>query len=126
MARKSQTNFINILQKLSKKLNLKKDTGNLFESQENCRMIKTKFRKEKFSFEVFTEDVVGNAIKNLPTGKASVSNDILVSIMKETIDACRLKLTQIMDDCLKNNFYSDILKNPEKILRKEIMAKKKI
>ena len=45
--------------------------------------------------------------------------------MKETIDAYRLKLTQIMNDCLKNNFYSDILKNPEKILRKEIMVKKK-
>ena len=50
--------------KIIKKLNLKKDTGTLFESQENCRMIKTKFRKENFSFEVFTEDVVGNAIKN--------------------------------------------------------------
>ena len=65
-----------------KKLNLKKDTGTSFESQENCRMIKGKFGNESFSFEVFTEDTVTNAIKKLLTGKASVSNDILVSIMK--------------------------------------------
>ena len=68
-------------------------------------MIKTKFEKENFSFKVFTEDVVANAIKNLPIGNASASNDIPVSIMKETIDAYYRKLTQIMNDCLKNNFF---------------------
>ena len=71
-----------------KKLNLKKDTGTSFESHENCRMIKTKFEKEDFSFEVFTIDAVAIAIKNL---------------MKETIDAYCPKLTQIMNDCLKKN-----------------------
>ena len=86
-----------------KKLNLKKDIGTSFESQENYRMIKTKFEKEDFSFEVFTIDAVANAIKNLATGKVSVSNDIPVSIMKETIDAYCPKVTQIMNDCLKNN-----------------------
>ena len=49
-------------------------------------MIKKKFWKENFSFEVFTEGTVAHAIKNLPTSKASVSNDIPVSIMKEIID----------------------------------------
>ena len=68
-------------------------------------MIKTKFEKENFSFKVFTEDVVANAIKNLPIDNASASNDIPVSIMKETIDAYYRKLTQIMNDCLKNNFF---------------------
>ena len=76
-------------------------------------MIKTKFGKENFSFKIFTEDAVANVIKNLPTGKASVSNDIPVSIMKETIDAYCPKLTQIMDDCWKNNFFPDKLKNVE-------------
>ena len=57
--------------------------------------------------------MVANAIKNLPTGKASVSNDILVSIIKETIDAYFPKLTQIMNDCLRNNFFPDIPKNAE-------------
>ena len=41
-----------------------------------------KFENENFSFEVFIEGTVANAIKNLPTG---VSNDILVSIMKESV-----------------------------------------
>ena len=72
-----------------------------------------KFGKEHFSFEVFTEDTVANAIKNLPSGKASVSDDILVSPMKEIIDAYCPKLTQIMNDCLKNNFFPDIIKNAE-------------
>ena len=57
--------------------------------------------------------MVANAIKNLPTGKASVSNDITVSIMKEAIYAYCPKLTQIMNDCLKNNFSPDILQNAE-------------
>ena len=70
--------------------------------------------------------MVGNAVKNLPAGKTSVSNDIPVSIMKETIDAYRLKLKQVMNDCLKNNFFPDILKNAEIIpcFKKEIRVKK--
>ena len=83
IANKINNNFASII----KKLNLRKDTGTSFESQENCKMIKTKFGKESFSFEVFSEDAAANAIKNLPTGKASVSGDIPVSITKETIDA---------------------------------------
>ena len=60
---------------------------------------------ENFSFEVFTEDTVANAIKNLPTGKAIVPNGILVSIIKENIDAYCPKLTETMNDCLKNFFF---------------------
>ena len=90
--------FANII----KKLNLKKDTGTSFEPG-----------KENLSFKVFTEDAVANAIKNLPTGKASVSSDVPVSIMKETIDAYCPKLTQTMNDCLKNNIFPDILENAE-------------
>ena len=46
-----------------------------------------KFGKENFSFELFTEDTIANAMKNLATGKATVSNDIPVAIMNETINA---------------------------------------
>ena len=66
---------------------------------------KAKFGKEKFSFEVFSEDAVANSVKNLCTSKPSVSNDIPFSVMKETVDAYWAKLTQIMNDCLKNNFF---------------------
>ena len=73
-------------------------------------MIKAKFGNENFSFEVFIEDTVANAIKNLATGKTSVSNHISVSIMKETIDAYCPKLTQIMNVFLKDNFFPGIPK----------------
>ena len=56
-------------------LNLKKSNGTSFESQESYRMVKMKFGNENFFFEVFTEDMVPNTIKNLATYKASVSND---------------------------------------------------
>ena len=49
--------------------------------------MKLKFGKENFSFEVFTEDTVAKAIKNLSRSKASVANDIPVSIMKVIMDA---------------------------------------
>ena len=51
--------------------------------------------------------------RNLPTGKASVWNDITASVMKETIDAYCPKLTQIINDCLRNDFIPDILTNAE-------------
>ena len=93
--------FANII----KKLILKNYARTSFESQESCRMIKVKFENENFFFEAFTEDTVANPIKNLPTGKASVSNDIPVSIMKKTTDAYYLKLTQTMSDCMKKNYF---------------------
>ena len=88
-------------------LNLKKDARTSFESQKSCWTIKGKFGNENFSFEVFTEDTVANETKNLSTGKASVSNYIPMSIMKETTDAYCPKVTQIMNDCLKNIFFPD-------------------
>ena len=60
--------FANII----KNLNLEKGTGTSLKCLENCRMVKTKFGNENFSFEFLSEDVVANAIKNLATGKASV------------------------------------------------------
>ena len=66
IANKFNKYFTNII----KKLNLKKDTGTPFKCQE--RMIK-----------VFTEDAVANAIKNPPTDKASVLNDVHVSFIPQ-------------------------------------------
>ena len=114
--------FANVI----KKLNMEEDTGISFESQESCRIIKTKFWKENFSFEVFIENAIANAIKNLPTGKASVSNDITVSILKKIIDVYCPKLTQIMNDCLQNDFFYLIYFKMLKqllVLKKEIKVK---
>ena len=77
-------------------------------------MMKVISRKENFSFEVFTEGKAANAIKNLPTGKASVSNYIPVSIMKETIDAYCPKLTQIINHILKNAEITPCFKKGDK------------
>ena len=66
-------------------------------------------------------------VKNLPTGKASVSNDISASVMKETIEAYCPKLTQTINDYLKTIFfllYSKTLKLFP-VLKKEISVKKK-
>ena len=57
-------------------------------------MIKTKFGIENLSFEFFIEKMVANAIKNLPTGKGSVSKCFYY-------------------DYLKNNFFPDMLINAE-------------
>ena len=76
-------------------------------------MVKMKLGKEDLSFKFFIEDTFVNAIKNLSTGKANVSNHIPVSIMKETIDAYCPKLIQIINYCLENNIVPDILKNSE-------------
>ena len=82
IANKFNKYFTNII----KKLNLKKDTGTSFQSQENYRMIKVKFGNENFSFEIFTKDTVvfsdiSDADKNLPTGKASASIQFRVQFL---------------------------------------------
>ena len=91
--------FSNIIEKL----NLKKDTGTSFESRESCRMIKVEIGNEDFSLKSLLKIHLQMQlrVKNLSTGKASVSNDTPVSIMKKTIDAYCPNLTQIMNDCLK-------------------------
>ena len=43
----------------------------------------------------------------------SVSNNIPVSIMKETIEPYCPKLTQIMNDCLKKKKIPDVPRNAE-------------
>ena len=68
-------------------------------------MNKEKFENKNFTFEVFTEDTVANTIKNISTGMASISTNTIVFIIKETLDAYCPKLTQIMNGCLKNNFF---------------------
>lgn len=67
-------------------------------------MIKEKFQNKNFSFETITKYTVVNAIKNLPTSLANFPNNIPIPIMTETVDAYCPKLTQIVNDCLKNSF----------------------
>ena len=67
-----------------------------------------------FSFEtVFKKDVL-NLIKELPGNKATVSNDISVSELKESISVYYKKLTNIFNNCISGTF-SQILKKAEVI-----------
>lgn len=67
-------------------------------------MIKEKFQNKNLSFETITKDTVVNAMRNLPTSLANFPNNIPNPIVTETVDAYCPKLTQIVNDYLKNSF----------------------
>ena len=49
-------------------------------------------------------------IKKLPGNKATASNDIAVSVLKESVSACYEKLTNIFHNCIRSGTFSEILK----------------
>ena len=51
--------------------------------------------------------------KKLPSDKASISNDIPVSIMKKFANCYCEKLTNILNDCLKENRFPNLMKVAE-------------
>ena len=59
------------------------DKTQSFENEESCRSIKQHFGKGSFSFKPVSKSDIISAIKNLPSNKASISNDIPVSVMKQ-------------------------------------------
>ena len=62
--------------------NLRKSTGNIdSEYEESCKRIKQNFGNENFSFEAVSKKDVLDLIKELPGNKATVSNDIPVSVL---------------------------------------------
>ena len=52
-------------------------------------------------------------IKQLPGNKATVSNDIPVSVLKESVSAYYEKLTDIFDNCIRSSHFPLILKKSE-------------
>ena len=86
-------------------------TGSIdFESEESCKKRKENFGKENFSFETVSKKDVLDLIKKLPGNKATVSNDIAVSVLKESVSACYEKLTNIFHNCIRSGTFSEILK----------------
>ena len=51
--------------------------------------------------------------KQLPRNKTTVSNDIPVSVLKETVSAYYKKLTDIFNNCIRSGNFSEILKKSE-------------
>ena len=52
-------------------------------------------------------------IKELPGNIAIVSNDILVSVLKESVSAYYEKLTDIFNNCIRSGTFPEILTNSE-------------
>ena len=69
-------------------MNLRESAGNInFENEESCKKIKESFGNETFYFETISKRDVSNLIKQLAGNKATVSNDIPVSVLKESVSA---------------------------------------
>ena len=66
-----------------KELNLEKDTGTSFESQQSCRMIKRNLEKKISLLKSLLKTRLQTQIRIYL--KASLSNNILVSIMKKLL-----------------------------------------
>ena len=99
---------------ITKGLHLCESTGNInFENEENCKKIKENFGNETFSFETISKKDVLNLIKQLPGNKATVSNDIPVSVLKESVSAYYEKLTDIFNNCIRSGTFPEILKKSE-------------
>ena len=61
-------------------------------------------------FKPVSKKHVIDAIKKLPSNKASVSNDIPISLMKQFANCYCEKLTNILNDCLKENRFPNLRK----------------
>ena len=58
------------------------DESQSFENEESCRLIRDNYGGESFSFKSISKDDIIEAVKKLPTNKASISNDMPISIIK--------------------------------------------
>ena len=112
--KKISNTFNEYFTNVTKGLNLRESTGNInFENEESCKKIKENFGNETFSFETISKKDVLNLIKQLPGNKATVSNDIPVSVLKESVSAYYEKLTDIFNNCIRSGTFPEILKKSE-------------
>ena len=84
-----------------------------FENEESCWLIKGHFGNGSFWFKPVSNNDIISAIKKLPPNKASVSNDIPISVMKQFANCYCEKLTNILNDCLKENRFPNLRKVAE-------------
>ena len=109
--KKSSNTFNEYFTNITKGLNLRESTGNIdFENEESCKKIKENFGNENFSFETISKFYVLDLIKHLPGNKATVSNDIPVSVLKVSVSAYYEKLTDIFNNCIRSGTFPEILK----------------
>ena len=58
------------------------DESQSIENEESCTLIMENYGGESFSFKSISKGDITEAVKNLPSSKASISNDIVISIIK--------------------------------------------
>ena len=99
---------------ITKGLNLRESTGNInFENEKSCKKIKESFGNENFSFKTISKKHVLDLMKQLPGNKATVSKDVLVSVLKVFVSAYCKKLSDILNDCIRSDTFPEILKKSE-------------
>ena len=94
------TYFINVTKDL-KLLHVHESQS--FENEEGCRLIRENYGGESFSFKSISKGDIIEAVKKLLLNKASISNDISISIIKNFATCYCEKLASIFNDCLKEN-----------------------
>ena len=111
--KKISNTFNEYFTNITEGLNLRESTGNInFENEESYKKIKENFGNEPFSFETVSKKDVLDLIKQLPGNKATVSNDIAVSVLKESVFTYYETLTDIFNNCIRSGtFFQKYLKN---------------
>ena len=89
------------------------DKTQSLKNEESCRLIKDHFRNGSFSFKPVSKNEIINSIKKLPSNKASILYVIPVSVMKQFSNCYWEKRTNILDSCIKENGFSNLIKVAE-------------
>ena len=108
--KKISNTFNEYFTNITKGFNLRESKGNTnLENEESCTKIKENFGKQIFSFETVSKENVLNLIKEPPGNKVTVSNDIRVSVLKESISVYYEKLTDIFSNCIRSDTIPEML-----------------
>ena len=103
------TYFTNI----TKDLKLRQvDESQSFEKEESCRLIRENYSSGSFSFKSISKDDIIEGVKKLPSNKASISNDIPIT-MKSFVHCYCEKLASIFNDCLEESKFPNLMKIAE-------------
>ena len=104
------TYFTNI----TKDLKLRQvDESQSFENEESCRLIRENYSGGSFSFKSISKDDIIEGVKKLPSNKASLSNDIPITIIKSFVHCYCEKLASIFNDCLEESKFPNLMKIAE-------------
>ena len=95
---------------VTKGINLREvDKAQSFENEGSCRLIKMHFENVSFAFKQASKNDIVSAIKNLPSNKVSISNNIPVSVMKQIANCYCEKIVNILNNCLKGKRFPNLM-----------------